>query len=144
MFMELIIGSGTNYLTWQNFKFGSDAITTSFRYKRNKKIIEQVKNSVPDYKKFVEDLISITYTIGGEIILPKRQNGLNQSRGCNLYIRDRWDLTLECIRKYYNGEKSPLYECLIKDKDFYDLFINFKGFVDFFIFKILLMKIIQM
>ena len=31
-------------------------------------------------------------------------------------------------RKYYLNEESPLYSTLIKDKDFFDLFINFKGY----------------
>lgn len=47
-------------------------------------------------------------------------------------ISDRWDLTLECIRRYYNGENSPLYNTLIDDKPFFDLFNDFKGYVDFF------------
>lgn len=57
---------------------------------------------------------------------------MNQNRGTNLFISDRWDLTLECIRRYYNGENSPLYETIHADKEFYDLFIDFKGYIDFF------------
>ncbi len=47
-------------------------------------------------------------------------------------IADRWDLTLECIRRYYNNDKSPLYETLKEDKQFFSLFKDFKGYVDFF------------
>lgn len=47
-------------------------------------------------------------------------------------ISDRWDLTLECIRRYYNGEDSPLYNVFLNDKAFFDLFVDFKGYVDFF------------
>ncbi|MBE6063437.1 MAG: glycogen/starch/alpha-glucan phosphorylase [Clostridium butyricum] len=57
---------------------------------------------------------------------------MNQNRGRNRLIDDRWDLTLECIRRYYEGEKSPLYETILSDKDFYDLFVDFKGYVDYF------------
>ena len=53
-------------------------------------------------------------------------------RGLNRKIRDRFDLTLECIRRYYNNEKSPLYETLLKNEDFFNLFVDFKGYVDFF------------
>jgi len=53
-------------------------------------------------------------------------------RGTNAYIMDRWDLTMECIRRFYLGEDSPLYEVLNRDRDFYELFVDFKGYVDFF------------
>jgi hypothetical protein len=39
---------------------------------------------------------------------------------------------LECIRRYYRGEDSPLFSVLSADKNFCDLFIDFKSFVDFF------------
>lgn len=45
---------------------------------------------------------------------------------------DRWDLTLECIRRFYCGEDSPLSGVIERDKDFYELFVDFKGYVDFF------------
>ena len=72
------------------------------------------------------------YTIGGVMIFPKRPMGINPARGMNQYIKERFDLTLECIRRYYNNEDSPLYNVLLKDKEFFDLFIDFKGFVDYF------------
>lgn len=39
---------------------------------------------------------------------------------------------MECIRRYYKNDSSPLYETLVKNKEFFDLFIDFKGYVDFF------------
>ena len=57
---------------------------------------------------------------------------MNQNKGTNTLVSDRWDLTLECIRRYYSGEDSPLYNTIVKDKKFYDLFVDFKGYVDFF------------
>lgn len=50
----------------------------------------------------------------------------------NPRICDRWDLTLECIRRYYKGEDSPLYKMLLRDRGFFELFIDFKRYVDFF------------
>lgn len=126
------IGSGANYLTWNGYRFGSDSIIVSFRYKRYRNMIEQVANTVPNYHGYIEDYIHRSYTIGGEIIFPKRKWGINQSRGCNPFIKDRWDLTLECIRRFYANEKSPLWETLKEDKPFFDLFIDFKGYVDYF------------
>ena len=130
--MNLTAGTGSDYLTYKNFRFGSDSITASFRYKKYRYMIDKVANALPCYKSYVENYLHNTYTIGGMIIFPKRMGGINQSRGCNSKIRDRWDLTLECIRLYYNNQKSPLYDVLIKEKEFFDLFVNFKGYVDFF------------
>ena len=130
--MTLAKGSGANYLTWNGFRFGSDSIMASFRYKKYRYMINRIADSIPDYKAYMENYIKKTYTIGGMIIFPKRMWGINQSRGCNSKIRDRWDLTLECIRRYYDNQDSPLYNVLIKDKDFFDLFQSFRGYVDFF------------
>ena len=130
--MELKSGSGSNYLVWNKFRFGSDSIIVSFRYKKYKYMIDQVAERIPDYKSYYENILRQAYTIGGSIIFPKHQSSMNQNRGTNQFISDRWDLTLECIRRYYTGEKSPLYEIILADKAFYDLFIDFKGYVDFF------------
>src|SRR5664279_941267 len=57
---------------------------------------------------------TITYTIGGMMVFPEdRIDGkqtINGARGFNRKIRDRFDLTLECIRRHYLGEHSPLGE----------------------------------
>ncbi len=131
-FLNLIIGRGSNYLTWNDFRFGSDSIIASFRYKKNKKLMDKVVNELPNYREFMQNYIDKSYTIAGSIIFPKKQGGINQSRGCNPHIVDRWDLTLECIRRYYANEESPLSLVLKQNKDFFDLFVNFKGYVDFF------------
>ena len=106
------------------------------RKKQNKKILKifliLVANNLPNYKNFIEDFTRKSYTIGGEIIFPKMKGSINQTRGCNPFIIDRFDLTLECIRRFYNNEKSPLFDTLSKNKAFFDLFVNFKGYVDYF------------
>ena len=130
--MALQCGMGSNYLSWKGFRFGSDSIIVSFRYKNYRYLLDEVKKAVPNYKSFVEDYIHKSYTIGGMMIFPKHTGSINQAKGTNPKIRDRWDLTLECIRRYYNGEDSPIYNTLLQDKDFFDLFVDFKGFVDFF------------
>ena len=120
------------YLRWNWMRFGSDSITTGFRYERNRTLLEQVEAGMDDYRRFVEDYIHSTYTMGGMIVFPRHRNSINQARGVNRYICDRWDLTLECIRRYYSGEESPLSRCLEQDNEFFDLFVDFKGYVDFF------------
>ena len=129
--MNLSMGKGYDYLSWKNFRFGSDSILASFRYSRYRKLLEEVPKTMPNYQSFIEDFIHRTYTIGGSIIFPK-ENSINRARGVNPFIKDRWDLTLECIRRYYKNDSSPLYETLVKNKEFFDLFIDFKGYVDFF------------
>lgn len=120
------------YLRWNGMRFGSDSITASFRYERCRPLLEQVEASMHDYRSFVEGYIRFSYTMGGMIIFPRHRNSINQVRGINRRICDRWDLTLECIRRYYSGEDSPISWCLEQDKGFFDLFIDFKGYVDFF------------
>lgn len=53
----------------------------------------------------------------------------------NPLICDRFDLTLECIRRYYAGVSSPLFGVLRGDGWFFDLFGDFRGYVDFFLLK---------
>ena len=129
--MNLKIGRGSNYLTWKSFRFGSDSILASFRYSRYRNQLEKVSNNVSNYREFIENFLHKSYTIGGTIIFPK-ENSLNGARGMNPFIKDRWDLTLECIRRYYQNEESPLFETLKKNKEFFDLFVDFKGYIEYF------------
>ena len=79
---------------------------------------------------------SIGYTIGGMMVFPgNRIDGrqtINGARGFNRKIADRFDLTLECIRRHYLNEASPLAETLSRYRDFFALFRDFGGYVDFF------------
>ena len=75
--------------------------------------------------------------MGGMIIFPANRvegkSTINGARGFHPLIKDRIDLTLECIRRYYNNEISPLTEVLTRYTDFFALFGNFKGYVEFFL-----------
>ena len=76
------------------------------------------------------------YTIGGSIVFPaQRVDGrmtINVARAFNGRIKDRFDLTLECIRRHYLGEPSPLSDVLGRDADFFELFGTFASYVSFF------------
>ncbi len=133
--MDLKAGYGLYYLTWKDFRFGSDAIIVSFRYKKYRYIIDQVFDILGDYKTWYDERLRKSYTIGGMVIFPKHRMSMNQLRGTNFLISDRWDLTLECIRRYYYGEQSPLYDVIDSDRAFYELFVDFKGYVDFFLLQ---------
>ena len=43
------------------------------------------------------------------------------------------DLTLECIRRHYLGQASPLSETLTRYGDFFALFGDFRDYVQFFL-----------
>lgn len=124
-----------NHLEWGGYRFSSDSITASFRYVKNRAFMTEIMNELPDFHGFMENFIHRSYTIGGTIIFPKRPQSINQCRGTNNLISDRRDMTLECIRRYYEGENSPLASVLEKDDWFFDLFVDFKGYVEFFLLQ---------
>lgn len=114
------------------FRLTSDAITTRMN-KGARKIIAQIAP---------EDLPPHAgYTIGSAIVFPaNRVDGkrtINAERGCNRKIADRFDLTLECIRRYYLGisEPNPLFPTLQRYAAFFDLFEDFDGYVRFFLLE---------
>lgn len=85
-----------------------------------------------------EELKHKVRTIGGHIIFPaNKKNGftINQARGISRIICDRFDLTLECIKRFYQDKESPLSKTLINYKDFFDLFIDFNGYTEFFLLQ---------
>ena len=113
------------------FFLGSDAITHSYKnHKRKRWLTEQIPNEV-------NELFDVGSTIGAYIIFPNNRidgkNTINQARGINVLIDDRFDLTLECIRRFYLGLKSPLYSTLLRYRKFFSLFENFEGYVNFFL-----------
>ena len=121
------------FLKWKDIWFGSDSITASFLHERFplRKEIE----SKPNHAQWKDDYWHKTYTIGGEIIFPMVRWSMNQARGCSVKICDRWDLTLECIRRFYAGESSPLDKALDKSANFFALFGDFKSYVNFFLLQ---------
>ena len=119
-------------LSWKDFYFTSDTIIVEMRSLKNQRIIDQAREKVEDFEEVYEHLLCRSYSIGSMIIFPVHVNSMNQRRGMNILIADRWDLTLECIRRHYAGEESPLTKVIEQDRAFYDLFVDFKGYVDFF------------
>ena len=113
------------------FYLGSDAITHSYRHhKRKHWLTKQIPNEV-------NELLYKGSTIGGYTVFPKnRIDGnytINQARGVNSLIDDRFDLTLECIRLFYLGQESPLYDTLLRYKNFFNFFDSFIGYINFFL-----------
>ena len=114
------------------FWLSSDSVIHTYRFwKKTQHIINQVPKEEIDYFYY------LAYTIGGSIIFPgNRINGLhtmNQERGMNSYINDRMDLTLECIKRFYCNEDNPIFNTIKRYEQFFNLFVNFKGYCEYFL-----------
>jgi hypothetical protein len=111
------------------FHLASDAMVASFRY------LPMVK-AEPEQ---LDEFMYIGYTMGGMMLWPGNKiDGkmtINGERGFNPKIRDRVDFTMECIRRHYLSEWSPMQECLARYADFFRLFEDFRGFVEFFLLQ---------
>lgn len=113
------------------FRLSSDSVIPSFSRARE---LKHIVGQIPEAE--TEAFLRIGYTIGGMMVFPSnradRKMTINQHRGCHPRIRDRFDLTLECIRRHYLDEASPLSATLARYADFLGLFDDFAGYVDFF------------
>ena len=132
---ELILDNKLeNHSSVGEFRFASDSIIHAFEYWESyQNIIDQIP--ADDIKHFVDK----SYTIAGMLIFPANKvdnkKTINGCRGTNKQIQDRIDLTMECIRLYYEGKTSPLYECLSRYRSFFNLFGDFKGYTEFFLLQ---------
>lgn len=88
-------------------------------------------------KNQIKEFYDLGNTIGGYIIFPSNKIDnkftINQARGIHQEIKDRFDLTLECIRLWYLNKGSPLYDHIERYRNFFELFVDFKGYIDFFL-----------
>ncbi|MDQ0260440.1 hypothetical protein J2W20_002344 [Sinomonas atrocyanea] len=105
---------------------GSDTIATRHRRKLFR-LYEQLPKEVNDA------FLRRSYTICGFMVFPVSRGSINQNRGTHPRIQDRWDLTLEAIRRFYDGGPSPLASTLDRHAGFFELFGSFAGYVDHFV-----------
>lgn len=113
------------------FILGSDAITHSYRNQTRKHwLTKQIPSEV-------NELFDIGSTIGAYTLFPKNKIDnkftINQARGVNSFIDDRFDLTLECVRLFYLGQNSPLHDTFLRYSNFFNLFDTFNGYINFFL-----------
>ena len=117
-----------------DFSLSSDSIGHTYSKLKN---MSHIINQVPSTE--IDSFFLVCSTIGGYIIFPSNKVDnkmtINGSRGMNRYIRDRFDLTLECIRLHYLRENNPLSATLQRYSTFFDLFQNFRGYTDFFLLQ---------
>ncbi|WP_068481530.1 DUF6994 family protein [Pseudoclavibacter helvolus] len=111
--------------------FASDTMMTSFRRNAG---VQALAAQLEDHMQLIR--WDARYTIGGFIVFPgDRIDGrptINGARGMHPRIKDRFDLTLECIRRHYDGTESPLAAPIARYSKFFDLFGDFSKYVDFF------------
>lgn len=115
------------------FWLASDTVVPTFRKQKHiKHILDQVSGELETFR-------NIGYTIGGMMVFPRnrvsRQMTINGARGFHPRIKDRFDLTVECIRRHYLNETSPLSATLARYADYFRLFGDFRGYVDFFLLQ---------
>lgn len=117
-----------------DFSLSSDSIGHTYsKVKSMSHIVDQIPFEE------IKSFFSICSTIGAYIIFPAKKIDnkmtINGSRGLNRSIKDRFDLTLECIRCFYINESSPLNDTFQRYSPFFSLFQDFKGYTDFFLLQ---------
>ena len=143
--LEFTKASRPYYLKWSENSehiLSSDAVVASFTRSTNKKIAPVI-DEMP-----VEELDAFNtlgYTVGGMMVWPAvridNKMTINGARGFLARIIDRFDLAVECIRRYYDDpsrqkkEYNPLGETFDRYGYFFELFEDFRGFVDFFLLQ---------
>ena len=115
------------------FRLASDSVIPTFRKESG---LSEVLRQIPDE---LAEFLRLSYTIGGMMIFPGNCVGgrmtINAARGCHPLIKDPFDLTVECVRRHYVGQDSPLSAVLARYADFFRLFGDFRGYVEFFLLQ---------
>ena len=116
------------------FFLSSDSVIPTFTRWRS---MQHITGQFPEEEH--EAFRAVGYTIGGMMVFPANpidgKPTINVARGFTRAIADRFDLTLECIRRHYLGQNSPLGETLSRYREFFALFDDFCGYVEFFLLQ---------
>jgi hypothetical protein len=126
----------------------SDSIGQTWSGERWRSIWPHWEEVIPFIQQQAADFRTKAGQIGGKIVFPSTmregKDTINRARGKHPKIKDRFDLTLECIRLHYRGvndlERNPLGLTLARYEDFFDLFETFQGYIQFFLLDDLVMQ----
>ena len=114
------------------FFLTSDTVMPTYT---NWRSLKPIAEQIPELESEAFD--AIVYTMGGMMVFPGNQidgkQTINGARGFTRAIADRFDLTLECIRRHYANLDSPLTSTLSRYADFFTLFVDFRSYVAFFL-----------
>ena len=144
--LEFTKSSAPYYLRWSENNdrhvLSSDAVVASFTRSTNEKIAPIIKKISAREK---DAFNALGYTMGGMMVWPAfridNKVTINVARGFLARIIDRFDLTVECVRRYYDDRSklqktyNPLGETFDRYRYFFELFGDFRGFVDFFLLQ---------
>jgi len=126
--------------TLGTFHLSSDAITHTYSKRTRPQHLVRIMAQVSPQE--ISDFYALGCTVGAYTVFPlgARINGetmpsINQRRGMHRLIQDRFDLTLEAIRRHYLGSQSPISDVLERHEDFFALFGTFAGYVDHFLLQ---------
>jgi hypothetical protein len=115
------------------FWLASDSVIPTFRKEPH---VARINEQSPEE---FATFMTVGYTIGAMMLFPGNRVGRkmtpNQARGLHPRIKDRFDLTVECIRRHYAGEPNPLGDTLKRYAEFFGLFSDFRGYVEFFLLQ---------
>jgi len=115
------------------FRLSSDSVVPTFR---KQDCLSHVFEQIPEE---LDSFVRTSYTIGGMMLFPAnrigRQMTINGARGFHPRIKDRFDLTVECIRRHYLNMDNPLSSTLSRYDGFFRLFGDFRGYVEFFLLQ---------
>ena len=121
------------------FIISSDSIGHTYRYTKS---MNEIVSKVP--KSEMDEFFFKCSTIGAYMVFPtnkiENKMTINGARGFNRNIKDRFDLTLECIRLEYMQVPNPLSDSLKRYSTFFQLFETFNGYVEFFLLQDLINK----
>ena len=122
------------------FSLASDAITHTYANRDRPPQLVVARDAMPAGE--VDSFYDLGCTVGAYTVFPsqvwaegKWRLSMNQARGIHPRIGDRFDLTLECIRRQYEGLDNPLAKSLRWHWSFFELFDDFPGYVNFFLLQ---------
>lgn len=123
-----------------DFRLSSDALTHTYSTWERPRALVEIRSRIP--REDIDAFRDLGCTIGAYTVFPrprradgKLHRSINQARGMHPRVRDRFDLTLECIRRHYLGIDHPLMTTLRWYRDFFALFDDFAGYVSFFLLQ---------
>ena len=131
---DIIKSVSTNIVNTDEYKEICSEIEENFSAKAK----QRCKQENNTFKKFIGCYLQKSNTVGGFVLFPRHTSSINSSRGCCSKIRDRFDLTLECIRRayqyrdFYKTDNNPLFGITEEDKSFFKIFGSFEGYAKFF------------
>lgn len=133
--LELAASRAKPYLTYQRSNGDAWVLTSDTMLNSHRGKLGYLRPVLSDAE--WAEYLFVGHTIGGRMVFPglrvSGQQTFNQKRGTHPRIRDRFDLSLECIRRHYAGEPSPLDSSIALSRGFFELFVDFPGYVSFFL-----------